>query len=59
MDEQLIKHVYGNVMRIAIPLTQRIRTLSDGIESEEEEDFYPQFEQRVREACRRIGIAAE
>ena len=26
---------------------------------EEEEDFYPQFEQRVREACRRIGIAAE
>lgn len=44
MDEQLIKHVYGNVMRIAIPLTQRIRTLSDGIESEEEEDFYPNID---------------
>lgn len=41
MDSLLIKHVYGNVMRIAIPLTQRVRTLLDGIESENEEDFYP------------------
>lgn len=37
----LIKHVYGNVMRIAIPLTMRIRTMTDGVETETEEDFYP------------------
>ncbi len=40
-DTILIKHVFGNVMRIAIPLTIRIRTLTDGEETETEEDFYP------------------
>ena len=36
-----IKHVYGNVLRVAIPLTMRIRTLEGGVETEHEEDFYP------------------
>lgn len=36
-----IKHVYGNVLKVAIPLTMRIRTLEDGEEVEREEDFYP------------------
>ena len=36
-----IRHVYGNVMKIAIPLTIRIRTLEDGRETETEEPFYP------------------
>lgn len=40
-DAILIKHVYGNVMRIAIPLTLRIRTITNGEETETEEDFYP------------------
>lgn len=37
----LIRHVFGNVMRVAIPLTIRVRTLSDGVETETEENFYP------------------
>lgn len=36
-----IKHVFGNVMRVAIPLTMRVRKLIDGKETETEEDFYP------------------
>lgn len=36
-----IKHVYGNVLRVAIPLTIRVRTLEEGVETEREEDFYP------------------
>lgn len=36
-----IKHVYGNVLKVAIPLTVRIRTLVEGVETETEEDFYP------------------
>ena len=36
-----IRHVYGNVMKLAIPLTIRIRTISDGRETETEIDFYP------------------
>ena len=36
-----IKHVYGNVLRVAIPLTQRVRTLVEGVETEVESDFYP------------------
>lgn len=36
-----IKHVFGNVMRVAIPLTMRVRKLIDGQETETEEDFYP------------------
>lgn len=36
-----IKQVYGNVLRVAIPLTQRVRTMVDGVETEEEFDFYP------------------
>lgn len=36
-----IKHVFGNVMHVAIPLTMRVRKLIDGQETETEEDFYP------------------
>lgn len=36
-----IKHVFGNPIQIAIPLTQRIRTLEDGQEIERTEDFFP------------------
>lgn len=36
-----IKHVFGNVMRVAIPLTMRVRKLIGGQETETEEDFYP------------------
>lgn len=36
-----IKHVYGNVLRLAIPLTQRVRTMVDGEETETEAPFYP------------------
>lgn len=41
MANTLIKHVYGNVMKVAIPLTIRIRTLVDGQETETEQDFFP------------------
>lgn len=42
MNENIfIRHVFGNVMRVAIPLTIRVRTLSDGVETETEENFYP------------------
>lgn len=41
MDKTIIRHVYGNVLRVAIPLTIRTRTLQDGVEVETEEDFYP------------------
>lgn len=41
MEQPIIKHVFGNLMRIAIPLTIRIRTMVDGHEQETEEDFYP------------------
>lgn len=36
-----IKHVYGNVLRIDIPLTIKIRTIEEGAPSEREEPFYP------------------
>lgn len=36
-----IKHVYGNILRVAIPLTMRTRRMNDGVVTEEEEDFYP------------------
>ena len=41
MANTVIKHVYGNVMKVAIPLTIRIRTLVDGHETETEQDFFP------------------
>lgn len=41
MEDIILRHVYGNVMRIAIPLTQKVRTLVDGEETETESDFYP------------------
>ena len=41
MANTVIKHVYGNVMKVAIPLTIRIRTLVDGQETETEQDFFP------------------
>jgi hypothetical protein len=37
----IIKHVYGNVLRIDIPLTIKIRTIEEGVPSEREEPFYP------------------
>ena len=37
----VIKHVYGNPIQIAIPLTQKIRELVNGEERVREEDFYP------------------
>jgi hypothetical protein len=39
--KNVIKHVYGNPMQIAIPLTQKIRELVNGEERVSEEDFYP------------------
>ena len=36
-----IKHVYGNVLKLDIPLTIKIRTIEDGAPSEREEPFYP------------------
>jgi hypothetical protein len=36
-----IKHVFGNVLRIDIPLTIKIRTIEEGTPSEREEPFYP------------------
>lgn len=36
-----IKHVYGNVLRLDIPLTIKIRTMEDGVPTEREEPFYP------------------
>lgn len=41
MEDIILRHVYGNVMRVAIPLTQRVRTLVEGMETETETDFYP------------------
>lgn len=37
----LIKHVYGNVLRVAIPLTQIVKQMTDGHVSEIKEEFYP------------------
>lgn len=36
-----IKHVYGNVLKLDIPLTIKIRTLEDDVPTEREEPFYP------------------
>lgn len=36
-----IRHVYGNVLKLDIPLTIKIRTIEDGTPSEREEPFYP------------------
>lgn len=36
-----IKHVYGNVLKLDIPLTVKIVTLIDGHTTEREEPFYP------------------
>ena len=36
-----IKHVYGNVLKLDIPLTIKIRTIEEGEPSEREEPFYP------------------
>lgn len=41
MAQTQIKHVYGNVLRIAIPLQQTTRTLVNGQETEVTSDFYP------------------
>lgn len=44
----VIKHVYGNVLNIEIPLTVKIVTLEDGETSEREEPFYPDMAQPVK-----------
>lgn len=36
-----IKHVYGNVLKLDIPLTIKIRTMEDDVPTEREEPFYP------------------
>lgn len=47
METAIIKHVYGNPLRIAIQLTEKIRTLEEGREVEHTEDFYPSGEVKV------------
>ena len=51
-----IRHVYGNVMKVAIPLTVRIRTLSDGKETESESDFFPNPDYPVKVVLVGIGF---
>lgn len=46
-DSVNIKHVFGNPLQIAIPLTQRIRTLEGGQEIERTEDFSPSGDVKV------------
>lgn len=46
----IIKHVYGNVLNIEIPLTVKIITLEDGETSEREEPFYPDETKPVKVA---------
>ena len=46
----IIKHVYGNVLNIEIPLTVKIVTLEDGETSEREEPFYPDVTKPVKVA---------
>ena len=46
-DSVNIKHVFGNPLQIAIPLTQRIRTLEGGQEIERTEDFFPSGDVKV------------
>ena len=41
MNTVKIKHVYGNVLRLDIPLTIKIRTLEEDVPTEREEPFYP------------------
>lgn len=55
MATTLIKHVFGNVMRVAIPLTMRIRTMTDGHETETEEDFYPNLDMPIEVRLMRDG----
>lgn len=42
-----IKHVFGNVLRIDIPLTIKIRTIEGGVPMEREEPFYPNLDMPV------------
>lgn len=46
--DALIKHVQGNVLRLAIPLTVKIRDLVDGQPTEREEHFYPDASRGVK-----------
>lgn len=55
MANTLLKHVFGNVMRIAIPLTMRIRTMEGGEETETEEDFYPNLSLPIAVSLMREG----
>lgn len=41
MATTIIKHVYGNPIQLAIPLTEKVHELVDGHEVEHTEDFYP------------------
>lgn len=42
-------------MRLAIPLTMRTRTMHDGVETETEEDFYPNLEKPMKIVLMREG----
>ena len=55
METTEIRHVFGNTMRVAIPLTMRVRTLSDGVETETEEDFYPNLSYPIEIRLMRDG----
>ena len=55
METTEIRHVFGNAMRVAIPLTMRVRTLSDGVETETEEDFYPNLSYPIEIRLMRDG----
>lgn len=46
--DALIKHVRGNVLRLAIPLSVKIRDLVDGQPTERVEDFYPDASRGVK-----------
>ena len=43
----IIKHVKGNVLRLMIPLTLKIKALIDGEVVEREEPFYPDIEKDI------------
>jgi hypothetical protein len=40
-DTKVIRHVFGNVLRVSIPLTQRTVDINDGVETYTDADFVP------------------
>lgn len=62
-DVAQIRHVYGNVLRLAIPLTLRTLTLDGGTVERTDEPFYPSSEYPVEvvlsKGATKVRIAAE